>query len=185
MVQVRLARVFRSDGRTDEAVESGPGPTADDESIAMYTSARTYIVHFPRLEPGDVVEVQYRIEDVAARNAFADYFGEIAYLQSTNHLRAEYVLVTPKSRTFYFNAPHMTGLERTVTESHDERTYDFLALNVPALTPEPLEPPWPETLAHVHVSTFRSSDEMGRWYWGLVKDQFAPDDEVRRKKRRP
>ena len=76
MVQVRAARVYRSDGRIDEAVESGPGPTADDESIAMYTSARTFIVRLPRLVPGDVVEIQYRIEDVAARNAFADYFGE-------------------------------------------------------------------------------------------------------------
>jgi tetratricopeptide (TPR) repeat protein/transglutaminase-like putative cysteine protease len=182
MVQVRTARVFRKDGHTDEAVESGPGPTADDESIAMYTSSRTYIIHFPRLEPGDVIEVQYRIEDVAARNTFADYFGEIAYLQGTEPIfRAEYVLVTPKSRTFYFNTPHVPGLRRTVEENGDERTFDFLALDVPGLAPEPLQPPWTETLGHVHVSTFRSWDEMGRWYWGLVKDQFAPDDEVRRR----
>jgi transglutaminase-like putative cysteine protease len=183
MVQVRSARVFRNDGRTiDEAVDSGPGPTADDESIAMYTSSRTYIIHFPRLEPGDVVEVQYRVEDVAARNVFADYFGEIAYLQGTEPIfRAEYVLVTPKSRTFYFNSPHVPGLQRTVVESRDERTYDFVALNVPGLVPEPLQPPWSEALGHVHVSTFRSWDEMGRWYWGLVKDQFTPDDEVRRR----
>ncbi len=26
-----------------------------------------------------------------------------------------------------------------------------------------------------------SGNEIRRWYWGLVKDQFAPDDEVRRK----
>ncbi|MGA2449531.1 MAG: DUF3857 domain-containing protein [Polyangiaceae bacterium] len=183
MVQVRSARVFRSDGRTiDESVESGPGPTADDESIAMYTSSRTYVIRFPRLEPGDVVEVQYRVEDVAARNAFTDYFGEIAYLQGTEPIfRAEYVLVTPKSRTFYFNSPSVPGLQRTVTETQDERTYDFVALNVRGLTPEPLQPPWPEALGHVHVSTFRSWDEMGRWYWGLVKDQFTPDDEVRRR----
>ena len=50
-------------------------------SIAMYTSARTFYVHFPRLEPGDVVELRYRVEDVAPRNEFADYFGEIEYLQ--------------------------------------------------------------------------------------------------------
>ena len=43
----------------------------------MYTSARSYYVRFPRLEPGDVVELQYRVEDVAPRNAFADYFGEV------------------------------------------------------------------------------------------------------------
>ena len=34
-------------------------------------------------------------------------------------------------------------------------------------------------LGHVHVSTYKSWDDMGRWYWGLVKDQFIADDEVR------
>ena len=73
---------------------------ADDPSMAMYTSARSYYVHFPRLEPGDVVELQYRVEDVAPRNAFADYFGEVVYMQSGEPIaRSEYVLMTPKSRT--------------------------------------------------------------------------------------
>ena len=33
----------------------------------------------------------------------------------------------------------------------------------------------------MHVSTYKTWDEMGRWYWGLVQDQFVPDDEVRRR----
>jgi tetratricopeptide (TPR) repeat protein len=92
-VQVRGARVYRKDGTMDEAVESGAGAMADDPSVAMYTSARSYYVRFPRIEPGDVVELQYRVEDVAARNAFADYFGEVVYMQSGDPIaRAEYVL---------------------------------------------------------------------------------------------
>ena len=56
---------------------------ADDPSMAMYTSARAYYVRFPRLDPGDVVELQYRVEDIAPRNAFADYFGEVTTMQSS------------------------------------------------------------------------------------------------------
>jgi hypothetical protein len=33
----------------------------------------------------------------------------------------------------------------------------------------------------VHVSTYKSWEEMGRWYWGLIRDQLIPDDEVRRR----
>jgi hypothetical protein len=33
----------------------------------------------------------------------------------------------------------------------------------------------------VHVSTYKSWEEMGRWYWGLIRDQLVPDDEVRRR----
>jgi transglutaminase-like putative cysteine protease/Flp pilus assembly protein TadD len=181
-VQVRAARVYRKDGSIEESVESGAGAMADDPSVAMYTSARAYYVRFPRLEPGDVVEIQYRVEDVAQRNAFADYFGEVVYMQSAEPVsRSEYVLMTPKSRTFHFNEPHMSGLQSTTEERGDQRIYHYVAKDVPAVQQEPLQPPWTEVLAHVHVSTYESWEEMGHWYWGLIKDQLVPDDEVRRR----
>jgi tetratricopeptide (TPR) repeat protein len=182
VVQVRAARVYRKDGTIDEAVESGAGAMADDPSLAIYTSARAYYVRFPRLEPGDVVELQYRIEDVAPRNAFADYFGEVVYMQSPEPTsRAEYVLLTPKARTFYFNDPRVPGLKRTVEERGDQRIFRFLAMDIPAVAQEALQPPWSEVLGHVHVSTYKSWEEMGSWYWGLIRDQLVSDDEVRRR----
>ncbi len=181
-VQLRAARVYRHNGQVDEAVESGAGAMADDPSLAIFTSARSYYVHFPRLEPGDVVEVQYRVEDVAPRNEFADYFGEVVYMQSSEPIgRSEYVLKTPKARVFYFNEPRVPGLERMVDERGDERIFHFVAHDVPALKQEALQPPWTEVLGHVNVSTYKSWEDVGRWYWGLVKDQFVPDDEVRRR----
>ena len=180
-VQLRGARIYRKGGQVDEAIESGEGPT-DNPAMAMYSSARAFYVHFPRLDPGDVVELQYRVEDVAHRNAFADYFGEIVYMQSTEPIaRAEYVLITPKSRAFYFNKPTIPGLTQKQEEKGDNRIWHFKAENVAPLEPEPAMPPLAESLGHVHVSTYKSWDDMGRWYWGLVKDQFIADDEVRRR----
>ncbi len=181
-VQVRVARVYRKDGSIEDATESGAGAMADDPSMAMYTSARSYYVRFPRIEPGDVVELQYRVEDIAPRNAFADYFGEVVYMQSSEPVaRSEYVLITPKSRTFYFNEPHVPGLQRTENDGPGgTHVFHFLATDVPAVKEEPLQPPWTEVLGHVHVSTYKSWEEMDRWYWGLIKDQLVPDDEVRR-----
>ena len=180
-VQLRGAKVYRADGKIDEAVESGEG-NADDPSMAMYTSMRVYYVRFPRLNAGDVVELQYRVEDVAHRNAFADYFGEVTYMQSSEPIaHAEYVLITPKSRSFYFNKPNVPNLKSSVEEKGDQRLYKFSADNVPPIESEPNQPPYSEILGHVHVSTYKSWDEMGKWYWGLVHDQFIPDDEVRRR----
>jgi len=181
-VQLRAARVYRQSGQIDEAVESGAGAMQGDPSLAVFTSARSYYVRFPRLEPGDVVELQYRVEDVAPHNVFADYFGEVVYMQSGEPIaRSEYVLLTPRSREFHFNEPHVPGLARSVEERGDERVFHFLALDVPPVHEEPLQAPWTELLGHVNVSTFNTWDDMGRWYWGLVKDQFVPDDEVRRR----
>jgi tetratricopeptide (TPR) repeat protein/transglutaminase-like putative cysteine protease len=181
IVQLRAARVYRADGKIDEAVESGEGP-ADNPAMAMYTSARTFYVHFPRLNAGDVVELRYRVEDVGQRNEFSDYFGEIVYLQQLQPLYgSEYVLRTPKSRAFYFYNSPLSGLSRTDTIEGDTRVYTFRAAEVSPMLPEPAMPPLGEVLGHVHVSTYKTWDDMAAWYAGLSKDQLIPDDEVRRR----
>lgn len=180
-VQLRGARVYRKNGQIEEAAETGDGP-ADNPTIATYTSQRVYYVHFPRLYPGDVVELLYRVEDVSLRNEFADYFGEVRYMQDDEPtLRADYVLITPKARTFYMNEAHVPGLKKDVTEKGDSRIYSYVAENVPALESETYAPPAAEGMAHIHVSTYKSWDDMGAWYWGLVKDQFTADEEVRKR----
>jgi cellulose synthase operon protein C len=179
VVQLRGAKVYRADGKVDEAVEYGEG-SADDPSISMYTSARTFYVQFPRLEPGDVVELRYRVDDVTPRNEFGNYFGEIVALQGGEPVQnAEYVLITPKDRAFYFdqNIPKLTQQSSVVG---NQRVYRFNADNIPALNPEPAMPPWPEVLGSVHVSTYKNWDDLGRWYWGLIKDQFDLDEETRK-----
>ncbi|HEX6766631.1 MAG TPA: DUF3857 domain-containing protein, partial [Polyangiaceae bacterium] len=178
VVQLRGAKVYRGNGRIDEAVEWGEGPV-DDPSIAMYTSARAFYVQFPRLEAGDVVELRYRIDDVTPRNEFNDYFGDIAYLQGQDEAaNVEYVLITPKSRTLYFDY-NVPGLEQKTTEVGNQRIHRFFAKSIAGLDPEPAMPPGAEVLGFVHASTYRSWEDLGRWYWGLVKDQFDLDDETR------
>ncbi len=178
-VQLRGAKVYRTDGRVDRAIETGVGE-ANDPSISMYTSARTYNVQFPRLEAGDVVELQYRIEDVASRNEHGDYFGDIHYFQDGSSIqRAEYVLITPEHRTFYIDVHGMPDLQRASFVRDGQRIMRFQRHAVPALDAEPGMPPWPEVVPFVHVSTYDSYDSLGRWYWGLVRDQFELDDTTR------
>ncbi|MCA9600261.1 MAG: DUF3857 domain-containing protein [Myxococcales bacterium] len=179
VVQLRGARVFRGDGKVDEAIESGEG-AADNPAISMYTSARNFYVQLPRLDPGDVVELRYRIDDITPNNELADYFGEVVYMQSDEPTQnAEYVLITPKSRTLYVDEK-VPNLKREVKEAGSQRIYRFFSKYVPPASSEPAMPPWPEVLGYVHVSTYKSWQELGKWYWGLVKDQFDLDDETRK-----
>jgi len=178
IVQLRGARVYRADGRVDEAVESGEG-AADSPEISMYTSARTFYIQFPRLEPGDVVELRYRIEDVGNRNELADYFGDVVYMQSTVPVKnAEYVLITPRQRKVYVDA-RVPGLERTEALEGDSRIQRFRAAALAPLLPEPSMPPEGEVASFIHVTTYDSWKSLGTWYWGLIRDQFALDAETR------
>jgi tetratricopeptide (TPR) repeat protein len=180
-VQLRAAKVYRKDGKIDEAIESGES-NANDPGLAMYTSTRTFYIQFPRLEPGDVVELRYRVEDVAVRNEIADYFGEVEYMGTDEPVSAsEWVLITPKGRNFQVNAASVPGLQQEAKEQGDQRILRFWADKVEPLAGEPVMPPWAELLPHVHVSTFKSWDEVGAYYWGLARDQLDVDDEVRKK----
>lgn len=178
-VEIRGARVFRADGRVDEAIETGTD-SADDPSIAMYTSTRAYYVQLPRLDPGDVVELTYRIDDVAPRNDYDTYFGTVVPLQSNEPVgHAEYVLMAPKQRKLYIEAKGIPGLHKSVETKDKTAVYRFWADQVPPLVPEPAMPPWSEVLGHIHVSTYPDVKALGRWYWGLVQDQFNLDQETR------
>ena len=177
--QLRGARVYRKNGKVDEAIESGEGP-ADDPTIQMYTSARAFYVQFPRLEAGDVVELRYRVDDVTPRNEFADYFGEIVPMQGLEPLlNAEYVLDTPKTRTIHVDVRH-PGLEHRTQSNATRTVHRFTAKTVPPLVAEPEMPPFSEVIGFVHVSTYGNWKDLGRWYAGLIRDQFDLDEETRK-----
>ncbi len=178
-VDVRQARVFR-DGeqlRATRFFERQLGNPA----YRIYYDTRAFVVAFPDLEPGDVVELRYRIDDVAPRNLFRDYYGDLTYLQRGVPMASiDYVLIAPASRDLYFNEPSMQGLEREVTERGDQRIYRYHAADVPALRPEPSMPGQTDRVPYLHVSTYQTWEEVGRWYWGLIQDQLHADEDLRR-----
>jgi tetratricopeptide (TPR) repeat protein/transglutaminase-like putative cysteine protease len=177
---LRRARIYHADGTSEDASDRGE-VASNDPSMSMYTSERTAYVRFGRLAVGDVVEVSYRVDDTTPYNAYADYFGEVTYLQATEPtLIAKYVLDTPKSRILHFNALAGSGITQNTTETKDRRVYTFEARNLKGLEPEPGMPPLTEQLAHVHASTYASWEEMGRWYWTFIRDQLVADDALRR-----
>ena len=179
-VQLRGARVFRADGSIDQAIESGEG-AADNPALRMYTSDRTFVVSFPRLEAGDVVELKYRIDDVAARNEFGDYFGEVVPFGSSEPVgHAEHVLITPAARKLYVDVVGLPKMKRDTDKRGKLNIERFVVKGLAAQAPEPAMPPWPEVLGFVHISTFANYQEMGHWYWGLAKDQFDLDEDTRK-----
>lgn len=177
---VRAVRVHRQSGKVDEASDSYES-TVNDPSIAMYTSQQRVTITLPRVEVGDVVELRYRVDDVAPRNDIADTFGEVEYLQDEHPIdSSEYVLIAPKKKALHVGVS-LPGVSRETREVGEQRIERFVATNVPALADEPAMPPAPEALGGVHVSTFKTWEQVGTWYWSLAKDQLDVDDVVRRK----
>ncbi len=178
--ELRAARVYHRDGSVDESTGLEEY-TVSGGASRMYYDTREMVVSFPRLQIGDVVEVRWRVDDVAQRNAFADYFGDLEIFQSdTPRASVRYVLRAPSGRTFYFRPPALRGLERTERdEPNNTHVFEFAARDIAPVPPEENAPGVTERAAYLHVSTYRTWEDVARWYWGLIAEQLRPDDRVR------
>jgi tetratricopeptide (TPR) repeat protein len=174
-VDVRRSRVRRADGTIEELGERHVVPLAS-AGYRMFYDQRQLLVEFPGLRVGDTIEVAFVQRDVAARNMFDEYFGDLVPLQGMQpRAHVEYVLEAPSDKPIYFNVP--------ISKKTDKRTrtttYRFVADDVVAIKPEPAMPGWTEISKYLHASTYKSWDDVGRWYWDLVREQLVVDDDIR------
>ncbi|HKU44578.1 MAG TPA: DUF3857 domain-containing protein [Polyangiales bacterium] len=179
-VDLRLSRVYRKDGRQLESVRTYEQQLGEPW-YRLYYDTRAVVVVFPDLEPGDVVEVRYRVDDVAHRNLFSDYFGDVHLWQDFVPIaRKEYVLITPEQREIFSNSKPFSGLKHAQKVENKRRIDRYTAENIPALIAEDGMPGITEESPYLHVSTYRSWQDVGRWYWGLIKDQLYADQALKR-----
>ncbi|MCX4244490.1 DUF3857 domain-containing protein [Paraliomyxa miuraensis] len=175
-VEVRRARVHRKDGTIEELGDTQIYGLAS-AGYRMYYDQRQIVVSFPGLRVGDTLEVAFLRRDVAARNMFDEYYGDLMPLQGDEPIRhVEYVLEAPSDKPLYFNRK----VEQTQSKDGKATTYRVVAKNVPGIKPEGAMPGWTEVAQFLHVSTYRSWDDVGRWYWNLVREQLVVDDAIRK-----
>ncbi|MFW6023719.1 MAG: DUF3857 domain-containing protein, partial [Myxococcota bacterium] len=162
--EIREARVHRADGQVLEARNTFVKQLGKPW-YRIYYDTRALVVVFPDLEPGDVVELRYRVDDIAHRNLFADYYGDLEFFQGFNPSRhVEYILSTPQKRDFHIRKPDMKGLSHRRSKQGERRIDRFVAEDVPALRSEDGMPGMTEIAPFLHVSTYRNWDEIGQWY---------------------
>ena len=177
-VDLRLARIYRA-GRTLEAIQTYERQLGEPW-YRIYYDTRARVVIFPDLEPGDVVELRYRVDDVAHRNLFADYYGDLKLFQGlvpSRHI--EYVLIAPVSRSLHLHKPRLSDLEYSQQTRGQQRIHRLVAKDVPAIQSEVGMPGIAEVSPYLHVSTYESWQDVGRWYWGLIKDQLYADEALK------
>src|SRR5262249_53586815 len=181
-VRILRARVTKPDGSVVDSF-GDTNRSLNEPWSGMYYDAQARLLSFPALAPGDVLEVQYRVEDTASDNLLSDYWGDLTYVQGiAPKLRWQYSVSMPEGRPLYWNEKTLgAGVATHREKSADGRTvYRFEARHIPRVTPEPGMPGWSEVATTLHVSTYKSWEEVGRYYWSLIRDQLVPDDSIRR-----
>ena len=180
-VRVLKARITKSDGSVVDSF-SDSDRNINEPWTGMYYDARARILSFPGLAPGDVLEVQWRLDDTAVENLLSDYWGDTESVQSTYPKRRyRYVVEMPKERPLYWNKATLPKWVSVKQEELEGRgVYRFESENVPRVVPEPQMPGWSEVATVLHVSTYKTWEQVGRYYWGLVREQLVPNDELKK-----
>ena len=180
-VRVLKARVTKPDGSVVDSFGEEER-NINEPWTGMYYDARARMLSFPALAPGDVLELQWRLEDTSVENLLSDYWGDVDLVQGSftkKHYR--YVVDMPKTRPLSWNKETLPKFVRvTSAESGDRTVYRFEADDVTRIIPEPNMPGWAEVASPLHLSTYQNWEQVGRYYWGLVRDQLVPNEELKK-----
>lgn len=177
-VRIERARVMKPDGSVVEGAQEGDR-SASEPWYRLWYDTRARTAAFPALAPGDVLELGVRTDDVAGENLLSDYFGDVAYLLDRHPRRRwEYVLLMPPGREVFANEtpPGVIRSQKPLPSGTEQR---WSARDLPGLELEGGMPGLSEVMPFVHVSTYRSWQQVADFWWGLVRDQLRANGEVR------
>ena len=161
---LRAGRAPASPIRTERALS--------EPEYRLYYDLRAEVLSFARPRPGDIIEVEWTVDDTDPDPAFPGYYGELAYLQEAlprAHTRVE------------ITGPGTQRLHGTVTSHGVDVARDgfrFEAREVPGVPYEPNMPGPSTTRAHVHLSTIGSWAELNQTYTELLAGRDAPTPEI-------
>lgn len=127
------------------------------------------LIVFPNLEPGDVVVIQYRIQNYSYgrfRNDFwhKQFFGTSVYVGVTrlNVL----VPATQKINYVLSNATLKSG----VKDVEDFKMYTWETSKQAPIKEEPLMPAWVDIAPVLHLSTLQKWSDIANWYADMINN---------------
>ncbi len=167
-LRVLRADVRRADGTTEPA-RTGRG--------------RFVYVDLPPLEPGDVVDLEWRVDDLRP-TFFGNYFGLNESLTPDARLKvdeSEIVLLVPRELPLYFHTRSFAGERMEDTLEDGRARITFRMRGIEPLKAEALMPGLEETAPIVQASSYASWEEFGSWWWNLIEDEIKVSPEMKEK----
>jgi len=167
-IRLKTARVFHPDGTVEE--------TRIDNSVRrdmVRNGQAPAFVDLPTLRPGDVVDIEYR-NDQLAQSIFGNYFGLKHYFNDADleAVRdARLILLLQPEVEYRFNSRFLDVEAEESVSAGGERVLSWRLENIEKFVVEPRMPGRAEFAPCVEVTTFRSWDDLAAWWWQLIDTQ--------------
>ena len=182
-VDILRAAVITPDGRelARAVIHDRSTSAAMGVQTLIYDEHHLKHVTFNDLEPGSLVDLQYTIRD-SGDNIYGDYFADSFYFNDGHpSLRSQYVLDYPKSLAVQTNTLNTTAvMEHVQTKDENREIVKWEMKETQGIEREYSMPPVVDALPQLHVTTMRSWQEVGTWFWNLAKEQVVVNDDMRK-----
>ena len=170
-LSVVRARVLKSNGREEQASVSADQPVVK-RGASMYFDSRARELRFSHLQPGDVVEIEYRLLPSTEVTPWTGYYARLDRFRDSlyTQLRRR-VLIAPASMKLYA-VEH--GLDPAVVQENGgetTRTWEAREISAQAAEAGASGP-------YLHVSTIGSMEEFGRWYSEMLEPELKLDENL-------
>ena len=165
------ARVLKSNGREEQAAVSADQAVVR-RGASMYFDSRARELRFAHLQPGDVVEVEYRLLPSTEVNPWTGYYARIDQFSDSlyTQLRRR-VLIAPTSMKLYAVEHGLSPAVVRENGGETTRTWEAREIGAQAAQASASGP-------YLHVSTIGSMDEFGRWYNQMLEPELKLDENL-------
>ncbi|MDD5431688.1 MAG: DUF3857 domain-containing protein [Candidatus Omnitrophica bacterium] len=185
-VELEYARTIKPDGVITEVGSRHIRDVSKYLNFPLYSNARVYIISFPEVVEGAVIEYKVKIYRNQLVNK-KDFVLAYSLKAKDPIINAAFNLRIPKERKLNIKILNEkyndsgANLNPLVTEKEGFKIYDWNFKSLPQIVPESNMPPAVEINPALLLSTFESWDELYKWWWSLAKDKIVANDEIKSK----
>ncbi len=185
-VQLEFARTIKPDGTVMEVGSRHIRDVSRYMTFPLYSNARAYIISFPEIVEGAIIEYKLKIFRSQLINK-KDVVMPYPVQAGEPVLSAHFSVSLPKDRMINIKIINDryndfgANLTPHIEEGRGRRIYSWQFKDIPQIIPESNMPPAVEVNPTVILSTFNNWQEIYDWWWGLAKDKIKPDEAIKQK----
>jgi tetratricopeptide (TPR) repeat protein len=185
-VQLEYARTIRPDGMVVDIGSRHIRNVSKYLNFPLYSNARVFIISFPEITDGAVIEYKVKIYDNQLINK-KDFVLGYMVQEDEPVKEAEFKVVVPKEKKLNIKTINEryndfdARLAPKIEAAGQSLIYSWSFKDIPQIIPEANMPPDSEVNPAVLISTFSSWDEIYRWWWGLAQDKIKADSAIKDK----
>lgn len=185
-VELEYARTIKPDGRVVLVGSRHIRDVSKYLNFPLYSNARVYIISFPEIAEGSVIEYKLKVyrNEMINKKDFV-----LAYPVQNQEpiIQASFTIDLADSRQLKIKTLNdkyndfQAQLKPALTKNNGRLIYRWDFKNIPQIIPEPNMPANVEVNPAIIFTSFKSWDEVYNWWWALAKDKIKADKEIKDK----